>query len=369
MPRFIVRVAVQRRYTKYISLAASEVSDVEDVKHQALNTSPPDPYASDWIVEHLTPVAIDREPRLDKDQWNCIIGASLVGRRPMAIRAKNEQEAILLAEKASDQFRDDMFSYCASGNWNSHGQDMQIEGIRREDGPKRPRSKFDVDIARLIAPDTGLYPIHLDQGFEILRWMIATSKNYQQKCTYHTQTLTHLLGGEGNSNFAPVTSKADLIERIRAGVLGQAYSFYQTWRDDHGIHPNAKLTIKALHHGPNVSHVTSCRSGQHPTGIEGILEDIGQLSPGMKLRKSLNYIHADAINILNVGVIVRESGFALRMKYGVDHSCWTHDLAITRGNETFWETIDRGIALFLDLVPDFAQQCQIKRQSKWKLAA
>jgi hypothetical protein len=60
------------------------------------------------------------------------------------------------------------------------------------------------------------------------------------------------------------------------------------------------------------------------------------------------------------GVAVTPDGFAFRMRYGMDdedpkgaHSSWGHDVAMTRGDEPFYETAERAMTLIHEIVPSY----------------
>ena len=364
MPRFLVPCTVTAGWRRYVTGAHDA-----DVLAEAATIAAPTPWTSDWRFEtgplSTNPVEDGHPDHRGARRRATTVRCSSVARRTLAVRAKDAAGARETAEKACEMFRDDVVAHSAPGSWHSGHADRTVRTgePRRDDGPIRPRSSFEVDLRRLIAPNGHLRPLHLDQAFETYRWMVASAKGWKEPCRWHDQTVHHLLagraGGGGDESVPMVRSEADLLDRFQHAVLGVGWDLYDRWREAHGIHPTAVLTVKALHHGPNMERFDSnVRPDRMTWGgtLPAALWSLCSQAPGKRLSVQLNSVHAGAVVIEALGVRVSAAGFSLRLDYGFDGSRWSHDLASTRGGETFAETIDRGIAMFSRCCPDLQQQ-------------
>ena len=374
MPRYAVPCTVTAVYTNYLS------ADTEaEIVAMAAALAPPAPWTSDWRFEivgqpELEPIG----PNHDGTKLCSRLRVATTSRRTVTARAKDEAEATAKALKACDQFRDDVVDHFAPDGWSACHKDRAVETgkPRRDDGAIRARKSFDVDLRRLIAPNASLHPLSIDQAFETFRWMVATSRNYEERCSYHVEKVWHLLRGSTNrshdTGVPEIVSERDLKDRFAHAVLGLGYDIYDQWREEHGIHPTARLTIEALHHGPNVnrfdSHIRPRGARQMET-LESALWAYASNLPGMKLSVQLNSCHKGADVIAGFGVLVLPNGFAFRLRYGYEGSSWSHDVAITRGDETFAETLDRAISLLATMVPDYDEQLEARRRADLRKAA
>jgi hypothetical protein len=368
VPRYVARMKVTRTYRKVVSVRGAEAS-MDTLLREMDEVVPPVMDQHDWILDGITPVAVTEEEVAETgDGLSGTVEIRVVGRRPMAVYAASEKTAVANGTASCARGRPDVFGVFGYEGWRDVSYETVCESIRRDDGPKRAKPRFEVSIAALIAPDRSLHPLHLDQAYETLRWMVATSANYEQDCSYHVQTVHHLLSGPNprgsGRSMAPITGADDLKSRFSYAVLGQAYDIYGQWRDEHGIHPQARLTIEALHHASNLDSVRTPQNAGFGNEID--LENILRNAGGMAMPRSLNPVHADAVMVQGVLVAVEPHGFAFELKYGVETtpyaSSWTRVLAMTRGAETFYETMDRAIVSFLKLVPDYRDQLAKRRE-------
>lgn len=366
MPRFAVPCTVQAAYSNYV------VGDTEDeVRALAAALPAPNPWKADWRFEIVGEPGLEPiVPNHDGKRLCSRARVDTISKRTICVRAKNVDDAKAKALKACDMFRDDVVDHFAPDDWSSHHQDRSVEigDPRRDDGAIRPRKSFDVDVRRLIAPNTSLHPLEIDQAFETLRWMIRTSRNYEQQCSHHVQKVTHLLSGSTNRGYdtsvPEIVSEKDLKERFMYAVLGLGYDIYDQWREEHGITPTAKLTIDALHHGANVGRFDSRirpKGGRWMDSLDATFWNYANNLPGMTLSVQLNSAHEGANKIASFGVLVGPSGFSFRLRYGYEGSAWSHDVASTRGEETFAETLDRAISLIATMVPDYEAQLEARR--------
>lgn len=362
MPRFIARVRINAQYSAVVATPADG-----DLVGLTASTERPDIDPIDWILETDQPMHAEI---LGHNTAFTRVTLPVTGRRPMAVYAANEVQARLVAVASAAKWRDDVFSSHAPKGWHADAEEAVVESIRRDEGSKRPKSRFEVDFSRLLAPDCSLHPLHLDQAFETFRWMVASSTPYSVDCSYHTQTVHLLLNGAAErrslDGVSPIRSIDDLKSRFQYALLGQSYDIYQIWRDDHGLHPSAKITINVLHHGANGHHVATKR----PKTLEDAFSSLCANARGLRMRRSPNSCHDDATLIQSFGVVVSAHGFEFVIDYGMTTdfiaSSWRLGLAKTRGGEPFYETLDRALLRFMDLVPDYEDQLQSNRDKRRK---
>lgn len=370
MPRYAVPVTMADVFSRFIA-----GDDEAEIRRIAANSGMPDPWTSDWTFEIVgEPVLGDIRP-LGKDGERLFANLDVptTSKRTIAVRADTPEKAREAAVAECSRYGSVDVDDTAPDNWRTRSGSRTVTAgrPRRDDGAIRPRRSFQVDVRRLISPTTSLHPLEVDQAFELMRWMVDTSRNYEQRCTWHTQKVWHLLAGSrslgGDEAVPMVTGEKDLKDRFVHAVLGLGYDIYDQWREDHGIHPTARLEIEALHHGPNTSRFDSRirpRSAHRMGGMCETLFTMMRELPGMTLSRQLNSCHAGARIIDSFGVVVEPSGFLFRIRYGYEGSLWTHDVAKTRGGETFAETMDRAIVLVSGLVPDYAEQLEARRGAR-----
>lgn len=368
MPRYVARMKVGRTYRKVVTMKGAEAS-AESIHRKMDGVAAPELDAHDWMIDQIAPIVKGPPERMPGgDGWTGTLEVTIVGRRPMAVYSKTEKSAIESGLASCSKWRDDVFDVFGYEGWHEVSYDATCESMRRDNGPKRAKTRFDVSIASLIAPDRSLHPLHLDQAFETLRWMVSTGANYEEQCSHHVQKVHHLLSGPNprgsSSSMAAVTGTDDLKSRFAYAVLGQSYGIYRQWREEHGIHPGARLTIEALHHADNLDYVRTPQEAGFGNEID--LENILNNAGGVRMPRSLNPMHDDAIVIQRVSVAVRPDGFSFELKYGIETtpyaSSWTRVLSMTRGDETFYETMDRAIVMFLRMVPDYREQLTRRRE-------
>jgi hypothetical protein len=363
MPRYLVRCRIGTTYRRLVD-GADEAAVAAAIA--ALAT--PAPFGADWRLEAGPVVRSADTSTMTDGTLRAEASCDVVARVTMAVRADDAASARKAAEEACSESRDDVPSSAAPDRWHSRRCDRVVstEEPRRDDGPIRPRRSFEVDVRRLIAPNASLHPLHVDQAFETLRWMAATGSNYEQQCSHHVQRITHLLcgGGDRSDERIRIESEADLKDRFQHAVLGIGYDIYDQWREEHGIRPTARLTVDALHHGPNTdrfdSHVRSGTSRRW-AGLGVSLWEICRSLPGLRTRVQLNPYHPNADRIISFGVLVGPGGFVFQLRYGYEGSSWTTDVARTRGGETFAETLDRALVVLAAIVPDMDEQAEGRR--------
>lgn len=361
MPRYCVPVAIEQEYTSYI-----QGEDDDAIRVIAAATRIPIPWTGDWTFEVTSGPSLD--PIGDGHREGTRQSRLRIGTRStnfLSIRADNPAKAVEEARKIAGCRWGDVEFVFPEAYWTEVGNERNVDvgEPERDDGPIRARTKFDVDLRRIIAPNASMHPLETDQAFEALRWMVTTSANYEQRCSYHTQKVWHLLAGErsgGVEDGVPmIVSEKDLKSRIVHGVLGLGYDIYDQWREDFGIHPTSRITIQTPHHGTNTDrfdHGVRPWKGNYDGSLDKALWQLMKSLPGMRLGVQLNRCHPGAVIIDSFGVVVHPKGFVFRLRYGYQGSSWSKDLARTRGGETFVETLARAVFLIKSLVPDYQAQ-------------
>lgn len=343
MPRFVATLRIERIYALWPAPRAVDGGIPE--------TPPFTPFPTDWIVE-TNPVAAEEDgrPRI-----------GMTATRTVAVLARNEKDAEGKALECAASWRDDVPDQRVAGTWISHDAGQpRILSMRREAALPRHRRSFEVDIDALVAPDVGPNLLTTDRMFETFRWMVATSRNYEQPAPYAPITVHGLLKGDSDrwdERIGLVTSRADLHRRLQAAILGRRHAIYEQWRSEHGIVRGATLLIEREHYGPAMKDMSSVHGGQ---SVEASLWTAMRDLPGHLMARSPNSCHARATMIHAFGVAVSPEGFALRIRYGMDdespdgrHSSWSHDVALTRGDEPFYDTAERAMALVHEIVPTY----------------
>lgn len=342
MPRFVATVRIGRTYSLWPA--------PQQVGSAAAGIPAFDPFPTDWIIESTRLPDEDGRPRM-----------SMTATRVVAVLAANETTARDAAIACTTSWRDDVPDSRIPGAWVNHGDDyVEIASIRREAATPRPKGRFEVDLDLLASPDVGPTLLETDRMFELFRWMVATSRNYEQPASYAPITVHSLLKGSStrwDERIGLVTSRGDLHGRFQAAILGRRNEIYQQWRSEHGIVPGATLVIERPHYGKAVGTMSSEHGG---LGLERALWAAMSALPGLNMERSPNSCHARATLIHAFGVAVTAEGFAFRIRYGMDDenpagpcSSWSHDVAMTRGDEPFYETAERAMALIHRIVPSY----------------
>lgn len=342
MPRFVATVRIGRTYALWPSPCEAG----------SARTPPPpfDPFPTDWIVETSPLPDVDGRPRL-----------TMTATRVVAVLAMNEASAREAAVACASAWRDDVPDRRTAGAWICHGDDfVEITAFRREAATPRPKQRFEVDLDLLISPDMGPTLLETDRMFELFRWMVATSQNYEQPANPVPFTVHSLLKGGStrwDERIGLITSRDDLHRRFQAAVLGRRHDIYQQWRTEHGITPDATLVIERPHHAGSMRAMSTRHGGLDlDDALWAAMRDL----PGSNMVRSPNSSHARATLIHEFGVAVTADGFSFRIRYGMDdedhrniQSSWAHDVAITRGDEPFYETAERAMTLLHEIVPSY----------------
>ncbi|QAY80447.1 hypothetical protein [Sphingosinicella sp. BN140058] len=278
------------------------------------------------------------------------------------IYAKSAKEARAQASSRPTALWDSLIHHGDENGWSGWSREaVEILSLEQDRTGKPLRHTFEVAVDDLVASDRSFFPLEVDQAFEIFRHLVASGEGYEQRCTWHTQKLSHILdGGYSTNPFAlwdhkPVLSLGDLKERLQFALLARGYPFYQEWREAVGYKLGGTLKIVAPHRGASWRHLR----GASPHGsADQMLRRMLVDSKGMTLATSLNSSHPRAVEIQAAGVQVLPRGFRFLIRYGYpsDSSHWDFVLAETRGNEPFFETFIRAHSAFRQLVPDFDKQ-------------
>lgn len=368
MPRYIVRMAQKRRYGHWASAPATATHD--DLMAIAAATPKPDPWPADWRITSVGDLEIMGPPKLIDNEWGFRIYCLVEAENSIIVYAKNEKKAAELAREASPSWRDDNINSMCPGGWNDKETNIEILSIRRDPVSKPLKHSFEIEVDRLVASDRGWYPYELDQIFEVFRHFVRTGMNYEKVCTWHTQTIRHILSGselDWRTDKWPsrIWSLKDLKRRFQHALLARGYDFYEDWRQAIGFKLGEKIKIEAPHRGHRYRDTASGKFSQ--VGLERAIQHMIEDSRGMKLAFSLNAIHTAAIEIQRIGILVGPESFHVVLTHGYpnDSSYWDFTIARSRGNEPFVETIERAYNLFRRLVPDFDQQDREKQDRKW----
>lgn len=362
MPRFIVDLEAHPTYRKIVRVPCSTHTR-DEATSKALEETPSQIIPALWEIanpgqtrHHSTELAPEEPGR--EPYWNVRVTCEIHLKASQPIYTKSAALAESFFVQASSTTPSLQVPHALFKDWHSHDTPdsrVKVLAVRREDAPIRPKSKFVADLRETLAPDRPIWEARMDETFELLRWMVATSQNYKDgHFSVHRLLCGEQTRGLGEA-VAPVISSRDLQNRIQFAVLGTSHQIYEDWRLDHGITPTSKIEINALNHSLNNRNLV----GVFPRySISEALIRLWEYAPGTTLTAQLNSVHADAKFIQSIGVMVYPQGFALALRYGPKDgwSGWDYILARTHGDEPFYETISRGIRHFQKLVPDFEKQ-------------
>lgn len=350
MPRYIVQARIERSY---------QWNPFDDEMRrkgrQDLRILP-----TEWLLE-MGPEIESPDPR-NPDVPHPT--RSVVGVRPMAVMARNETEAAEAVIARYDAWRDEYPSSNPGGGWRCVEDAFSVTGVRREASTPRQIGSFEVDFAKLVAPDVGPHHLATDQMFELFRWMIRTSEPYHagRHCSVHRMLKVN--DGSWSEGVYEIDSRANLMERLRAGVLSCGHDIYDMWREEHGIAYGQKATIRVPHYAHRVHQFSGTHGGQALCdSVWWAMKDVS----GHRFGTSPNSVHPEALVAKSFRIIVSAKGFTFRINYGFDDaehgSKWGHDLATTRFGETFYETAERAMTLLFELLPTY------RDKHRWREAA
>lgn len=350
MPRYIVHARIDRSYQW----------NPFDEEARGLGAGELVILPTEWFLE-TGPLLESPDPR---EPGTLRPTRSVVGVRPMAVVARNEDEARAAVMGRYESWRDEYPPQTTSNGWRCVEDSLSVTSVRREASTPRRLSSFEVDYAKLVAPDMGEHHLTTDRMFELFRWMVLTSQPYQ--ADRHTSVHRMLKIGDGswNEGVYEIRSRRNLLDRLRAGILSCGHDIYAMWREDHGIAYGARGVIEIPHYAHRVHELGGTHGGQALCdSVWWAMSDVG----GHVLVTSPNSVHRDAVIAKSFGVMVSATGFAFRLEYGFEagrgDSHWTHDLATTRFGETFYETAERAMTLLFELLPTY------REKHRWREAA
>lgn len=352
MPRYIVHARLDRLYAWNAKAAGAEEGDVPPM----LSFVP-----TDWMIEIG---GLEDATITWGDERVVRPCRRVVAHRPMAIIAANETEAAAIATKCCEGWRDDVPDTRPGKGWASQEESITTGTIRRQAATPRHRRSFEVDYTKLVSPDMGPHHLTTDQMFELMRWIIRTSRNYEAPARWAPISVHRMLRGNDSNwdeSVLSVGSRNELHDRLQRAVLGMGHDVYRMWREDHGIAYGSKGTIEAAHYGSSVHAFSSGHFGN--ALCDAVWWAMTEL-PGHTLSVSPNSVHPTATMVKSLRVVVHDDGFAFRLRYGFDMeshgSSWSHDIATTRGGEPFYETAERAMMLLGEMVPEYRKDRRMK---------
>ena len=340
----------------------------EDAVSKAALADPPKPrlIPSDWMLE----IGERFDMPYGNDPSRTVPARRIVATRPMAVIAANEDEARSIAVGCCATWRRDLPAENDHQGWRSRDDAVVAGSVRREASTPRHRRSFEVDVRRLASPDRGLHLLTTDQMFETFRWMLASSKGYDDggslghPGTASVRRLLRTEDGSWSTETYAVGSRGNLHARLTAGLLGSAHDLYDMWREENGIAYGSRKTIEAVHYGAAVDSYSAGHAGE---GLEKALWGAMSRIAGHEMVMSPNTVHPDATTITAFDVRVDESGFSFELSYGMGgtglQSSWRHVLARTRGGEAFYETAERAMTLLLELVPSYRSEHRMRESA------
>jgi hypothetical protein len=312
-------------------------------------------FPSEWLIELGDAFTL---PWGTQDGVSKLVPAQSVrAYRPVVVEARTEAHALLqAAEINQNDYVSSLDTFSLNG-WHKRDPKHCALSARRLDPSRKIKTTFEVDTTKIVAPDIAASHLEVDQQFELLRWMWQTGKDYEAPAPYRPWSVQRLLRGDTTdwTRTNPfITSRADLQTLISRGILGRGHEIYDMWREDHGLSYGEKTSVKARHYGKSSSSITTYHAGLHvDQALWTAMRDIR----GEHLAVSPNHVHPKAVVIRDFGVSVSEKGFTFVISYGFEESeyssSWAHTLATTRGDETFYETAERALALLHRIVPNY----------------
>jgi hypothetical protein len=367
MPRYVVTVELERTYERSLTRRDVDAYEDEFASLHACEDFPSSPH-DDWIevdgganrIGDLGDVVRHRSRRAS------ILRTVRIS-RPVVLHARNPKDARVIAVDVCAPWRPDMPSRSRGDCWYLKDQIVHVRSVHADAGAIRTRPRFDVDFEKVIAPDAQGCGLDVDQAFELFRWMVAASANYERKENWYTHHAHMSMNEQGGTNpdIGAVVSRKDLAKRIVRGVLSQGHDLYREWRADHGVTPTARMSIEAPTYGRRANEARS-----HPSGMWKDRDPYSMMeqAKGLTLSVQLNPYHDGARVIQHLGVVVTPDAFVVDLMYGYDNepcaSYWHHELARSRGREPFVDVFDRAVGALLKLAPDWDEQIRERRMPR-----
>lgn len=345
MARYVVQTQVECLYTFHCAKSDGGETQV----------SPPSFFPSEWMIEVGK---LSSHPWASKDDADQQVPAQTVlMHRPVVLEARAEADALTQAEKRWRSWHSDNPPHFSLNGWHLRETTFHSLSARKLDQNRKLKRNFEVDCAKLVAPDIGRNQLEVDQQFELLHWMWKIAENYEAPAPYRPWSVRRLLLG-GSSDWANpvpfITSQSQLFQMLANGILGRGHDIYDMWRHDQGLAYGSITKIPAAHFGKGARSVTTLHA-ELPIdrAIWTAMKDL----PGQSLIISPNHMHPKATAIRSFGISVHDKGFSFEITYGYDNdefgSSWRHVLASTRGDETFYETAERALGLIHQIAPDY----------------
>lgn len=232
----------------------------------------------------------------------------------------------------------------------SYGRSRNVAG--EASYPQRKRRKATISMIEFLRPEGYWpYPYSVEQGFEVLRAMVASAVDVSHSTRWGPERPIDLMssmgGGLNRAQLSPITSLEDLRQRFHYTLLSRANPEMRQWREETRFKMDGTVEVAIPHYKPFAG--TPYEGLRCEADVKKALDAMFGLPAGTKLVASPNPYHPKAIEVVRVEVVICPKAFYFNLQYGYDGSSWDYTLAKTQDGESFLDTFQRA-RLHLDLL-------------------